>query len=547
MGDIDLVFESLVEELKIMINNISDLGIDTKKYKEELNDIINDVHFNVEESKAKWGNNAAMFLETDYYPGIKKLNHLKLELNEYNIYFKAINTCNYLILEIDDIDNLKDEEKINNYVETIIELLREFKNSNTIYNKRKETILKEVYDIVYKIIKLEIIKFGKSRVYEYIKDYDIDTFFLEKCVRKEIENLNLNDEKYENIQKKVYEINSDGLITNYFDMDLIKLLITHSDNSNLKEEIVNELKYLKKEINNNVFKFRKIKSNLQKEKISLRKIRSKFKQVKISILLNLFSFIMVIPVILYYSLKSSGELKKQFVNEVYPRTITTYSKEYGLKQENDYTSSYNIDDNRTSILEYDNWVNIRDDEYTRLVFKYDITDIKLENISDYLDLDIGYIIGSKGVNDIDVYVESLENEEDLQEKEHLEVEKITVDAEKVEQIEDEKLYKETLFKVYSFYILCLLAVESLIYLIRYKEINSNLNNYKKIKKQYLKKLLIIKEYQEDLLETMNKDEKLRARFNELYNENKHLLENPDELYSKLKKLPDTKVKVKVIK
>lgn len=468
MGDIDLVFESLVEELKIMINNISDLGIDTKKYKEELNDIINDVHFNVEESKAKWGNNAAMFLETDYYPGIKKLNHLKLELNEYNIYFKAINTCNYLILEIDDIDNLKDEEKINNYVETIIELLREFKNSNTIYNKRKETILKEVYDIVYKIIKLEIIKFGKSRVYEYIKDYDIDTFFLEKCVRKEIENLNLNDEKYENIQKKVYEINSDGLITNYFDMDLIKLLITHSDNSNLKEEIVNELKYLKKEINNNVFKFRKIKSNLQKEKISLRKIRSKFKQVKISILLNLFSFIMVIPVILYYSLKSSGELKKQFVNEVYPRTITTYSKEYGLKQENDYTSSYNIDDNRTSILEYDNWVNIRDDEYTRLVFKYDITDIKLENISDYLDLDIGYIIGSKGVNDIDVYVESLENEEDLQEKEHLEVEKITVDAEKVEQIEDEKLYKETLFKVYSFYILCLLAVESLIYLIRYK-------------------------------------------------------------------------------
>lgn len=50
-----------------------------------------------------------------------------------------------------------------------------------------------------------------------------------------------------------------------------------------------------------------------------------------------------------------------------------------------------------------------------------------------------------------------------------------------------------------------------------------------------------------MLETMNKDEKLRARFNELYNENKHLLENPDELYSKLKKLPDTKVKVKVIK
>ena len=53
MKDIDLVFKSLVEELKIMINNISDLGIDTKKYKEKLNNIINDVYSNVEESKKK--------------------------------------------------------------------------------------------------------------------------------------------------------------------------------------------------------------------------------------------------------------------------------------------------------------------------------------------------------------------------------------------------------------------------------------------------------------------------------------------------------------
>lgn len=542
MKDIDLVFKSLVEELKIMINNISDIGIDTKKYKEKLNNIINDVHSNVEESKEKWGNNANMFLETDYYPGIKKLNRLKLELNEYNIYFKAVNTCKYLILELDDIENLKDDEKINNYVETIIELLIDIKNSNIIYNKRKKTILKEVYDIVYKIIKLEIIKFGKSSVYEHVKDYDINTFFLEKCVRKEIENLNLNDEKYEEIQKKVYEINSDGLTSNYFDIYLIKLLIKYSNNIDLKEEIVNELKKLKKEINDNVLNFKNGMLELNESKNILKKIKSKFIQAKISILINVLSFVIVIPTMFYYSGKSREDIKEIFVTEVYPKTVTTYSKEYGLKAEVDYISSYSIDDNRTSILEYGNWVNIGND-YFRLVFKYDITDIKLENISDYLELDIDYILGSKDVNDIDVYPEYLKNKEDLKEKEHLEVEQIIVEEEKVERIEDEKLYRKAIFNMYIYYVICLLILGSIYYLINHKEIKENLENYKKLKKEYLNKILTNEKYREKLLNMIYEDEVLRKKFWELYNENKYLLDDPDKFVSDLKKMSDVKTRV----
>ena len=349
MGNLDLIFESLVDELKIMINNISDLGINTKKYKEELNNIINDVHSNVEESKKKWENNANMFLEIDYNAGIKKLNHLKLELNDYNIYFKAVNTCKCLILEFDDIENLKDGEKIKHYAEIIIELLKDIKLSNITYDKKKKAILKGIYDIVYEIIKLEIIKLGKSRVYEYVKDDDIDTSFLEKCVRKEVETLNLDVKKYENVKKKVYEINSDGLTSNYFDIDLIKSLIICSNNIDLKEDIVNELKDLKKEINNNVLNFKNGMSELKKSKKSFQKIKSKFNQAKIVILLNVLSFVMVIPIMFYSSGKSRENIKKYFVNEVYPRTITTYSKEYGLKQEKDYVSSYSINDNKIYI------------------------------------------------------------------------------------------------------------------------------------------------------------------------------------------------------
>ncbi len=386
MKDIDLVFESLVEELKIMITNISDIGIDTKKYKEKLNNIINDVHSNVEESKEKWGNNANMFLETDYYPGIKKLNRLKLELNEYNIYFKAVNTCKYLILELDDIENLKDDEKINNYVETIIELLIDIKNSNIIYNKRKKTILKEVYDIVYKIIKLEIIKFGKSRVYEYVKDYGIDTSFLEKYVRKDIENLNLDNEKYENIQKKVYEINSDGLTSNYFDIDLIKLLIKYSDNIDSKEEIVNELKNLKNRLNDiaetyneALFKCNNCLSKSKRILMDLKKYRKR--------ILMRFTYTIVSLGIFVVGLFSTNYLiKKLCTKQVYPKTTTTYSNEYGKEILDGYSLVGNNEQDKTYIKVYGDLIDgIGED--IREIYTYDVSNVYLDNIEDYLNLD----------------------------------------------------------------------------------------------------------------------------------------------------------------
>lgn len=540
MKDIDLVFESLVEELKIMITNISDIGIDTKKYKEKLNNIINDVHSNVEESKEKWGNNANMFLETDYYPGIKKLNRLKLELNEYNIYFKAVNTCKYLILELDDIENLKDDEKINNYVETIIELLIDIKNSNIIYNKRKKTILKEVYDIVYKIIKLEIIKFGKSRVYEYVKDYGIDTSFLEKYVRKDIENLNLDNEKYENIQKKVYEINSDGLTSNYFDIDLIKLLIKYSDNIDSKEEIVNELKNLKNRLNDiaetyneALFKCNNCLSKSKRILMDLKKYRKR--------ILMRFTYTIVSLGIFVVGLFSTNYLiKKLCTKQVYPKTTTTYSNEYGKEILDGYSLVGNNEQDKTYIKVYGDLIDgIGED--IREIYTYDVSNVYLDNIEDYLNLDYLKL-------DYDKQTVMIKQGDYSKTNGYVEVKQTMIDRTKEESYLDKELYQVDSILSYILYILLIVIFENIVYIASRGEgyfgiftnmsqlLKYNIGEYNKYKVKHRKELQECKCYLNSMLEELSKYEELKVRFDELYNQNKYLLDDPEELLSKIDSL-----------
>ena len=67
---------------------------------------------------------------------------------------------------------------------------------------------------------------------------------------------------------------------------------------------------------------------------------------------------------------------------------------------------------------------------------------------------------------------------------------------------------------------------------------------------------MLKEYKETLnklLNEINKYEELKARFDELYNQNKYLLDNPEELLSKIDSLSqelseeDIKGKLKSLK
>ncbi len=536
MVDQALEYKSLLNKVDIMIDNVNKLGMDTKKYKEVLKEIINEVESSTKVSKSKWGNNASMVLICDYALGIKKLRALELELSEYEVYFKAINSCEYLLMRIEETKTTDSKEEVESYANEIIELLKAIKFSSTIHYSDEKQIVEKIYDVAYKIIQLEIITLGRSQVYEYIKIYDIDTYFLDKCIRKEVESLNLKNNKNKKIKEKIYEISRDGLDTSYFDIELIKLLICNSDDIDLKDNIIKELNDLKKEINNTVLlgdrTFSRYKYSLDEQY----RIFMLMKKYRRKIIGRITSIIVSSSIVVGSFFGIHTLMKKIATSQVYPKTTVTYSDKYGKEVKDDYSYVEKEEQDKTYIHVYTDWYDDFWKGTKRDIYTYDVSDIELENIEDYLDLDYSELEVSKETV-------SLKNDNDLSQKGYTEVEEISIDKSREESITSIGTYLAVSLVPYVIYLCILLGTESSMLDINDKRwgiINSlyqllkyDMGDYKEEKSKYKKELKECKKYLNNLLEKINKYENLKTRFNELYNQNKYLLDNPEELLSKI--------------
>ena len=556
MVDQALEYKSLLNKVDIMIDNVNKLGMDTKKYKEVLKEIINEVESSTKVSKSKWGNNASMVLICDYALGIKKLRALELELSEYEVYFKAINSCEYLLMRIDKMDNISNKEEVRKYANEIIELLKEIKLSSTIHYSDEKKIVEKIYEVDYKIIQLEIITFGSSQVYEYVKNYDIDTYFLDRCIRKEIEALNLKDNKNRKIKEKIYELSRDGLDTSYFDIELIKLLMCNSNDIDLKDNIIEELKKIKKEINDIVALYDR---TLFRYNCFLNEHQMRFNEIKQyqrKILRRITSTIVSLSIVVGGFWGIHTLMKKISTSKAYPKITTTYSDVYGKEVEDDYSYVENKEQDRTYIHVYTDWYDNLELGTIRDIYTYDVSNIELENIEDYLDLNYTEL-------DADKKTVPLLDGNSLSQKGYTEVEKISIDRSKEESVPNIGIYIMVSIFPYLIYIYLLLIIESEMLDVNGKYfgiINNicqllkfNIKDYKKGIIKYKNELQECKSYLNSLLEEINKYEELRTRFNELYNQNKYLLDDPEKLLSKIDTLSqelskeDIKGKLKSLK
>ena len=556
MVDQALEYKSLLNKVDIMINNVNKLGMNTKKYKEILKEITNEVESSTKVSKSKWENNASMVLICDYALGIKKLRALELELSEYEVYFKVINSCEYLLMKIDKIKTIDNKEEVKSYANEIIESLKSIKFSSTIHYSDEKKIVEKIYDVAYKIIQLEIMTFGNSEVYEYIKNCDIDIYFLDRCIRKDIELLNLKDESNKKVKEKVYELSRNGLDTNYFDIELIKLLMCNSDDINLKDNIIKEINNLKKEINDVVKKYNEslsgYKYSVEEQKCRLTKI----KKYKKEILRRITSTIVSSSIVVGSFFGIHTLMKKISTSQVYPKTTTTYSDEYGKKVKDDYSYVEKDEQDKTYIHVYTDWYDDFWKGTKKDIYTYDVSNIELENIEDYLDLDYSELEANKETV-------SLKNGDSLSQKGYTEVEKISIDRSREESITSIGTYIAVSLVPYVIYICILLIIEFEMLNINnkrwgivnnlYQLLKYDIRDYKKDKVKYKNKLQESKSYLNSLLEEINKYEELKLRFNELYNQNKYLLDDPEKLLSKIDTLSqelskeDIKGKLKSLK
>ena len=540
MVDQAIEYKSLLNKVDIMINNVDTLGMDTTRYKETLKKIINEVESSTKVSKTKWGNNASMVLICDYGLGIKKLRALELELSQYEVYFKAINSCEYLLMKIDRINSVDSKEEVKSYANEIIESLKLIKFSSTIHYSDEKKIVEKIYDVAYRIIKLEIITMGSSQLYEYIKKDDVDTYFLDNCIRKEIEAINLKDEKNKKIKEKTYELSRNGLDANYFDIELIKLLICNSNDIDLKENIIKELNSLKKELNDLVRTYNNVLVDynicLSKEKRTLIDLQIWRERI----LIRLISTIVSLGVIVGGGFGINYLVKKLSTNQVYPKTTTTYSDENGKDILKGYSLVESDEEDKTYIKVYGELIDKTDADF-RDVYIYDVSDIYLDNIEDYLDLDYSNLDYDKDTVRINQGDYSNQNG-------YVEVIQTTIDRNKEESYLQKGVYQLNSILSYISYILLIVIFENIVYIASRGEgylgiftnmhqlLKYNMGEYNKYKVKHRKELQEFKRYLNSMLEELSKYEELKLRFNELYDQNKYLLDNPEKLLNKIDEL-----------
>ncbi len=151
MADESLEYKNRIYEIKKQLIRIKELGVDTSKYEEILNDTIKDIEKSVFDANKKDVFKSA-FVSQSYLNGLNKLDRLIVLLGEYNSYYKAFNTALYIDL------SLKEEigiDELNKFVNDIIYSIRSLKSSNHLNFEDEQLVLRKVYDVAYKLIKKE--------------------------------------------------------------------------------------------------------------------------------------------------------------------------------------------------------------------------------------------------------------------------------------------------------------------------------------------------------------------------------------------------------
>lgn len=236
--DSALEYNGRILKINKMISDLETLGFNLSNLKKQIDDINNKVLNDVNSKE----DSHEFSIITIYTNGINELTKIEAIIdNNYSVYFKIYNYALY-ILEL-DITNENIGEIINS-LKTIIDKLHN--TSNIVYDKEK-LIVETVYKAIYKVIKSEIIINGHSKIYDYTKMVDVDSYYLHNLVKKELDEINLKD--YPDIKRLIYKINSVGFDSNFFEIELIKEILFKDKKEELSLIAQKSIKNLANQIN----------------------------------------------------------------------------------------------------------------------------------------------------------------------------------------------------------------------------------------------------------------------------------------------------------
>ena len=512
-------YDTLNHDVKEMLNKIVEMGFDIKKYDLELK--------NVEYYISENANNEEKCKQA-YMKGIDKLYIIKKELYKYEVYYRIFNSCKWLEIRVND-KNISCSA-LQNYVNEIINDLNIITRSGAMNNNYEKHIAIRLFNVAYNIIKLELIMNGESKLYKHFKDNNIDDDYFNTLVKADIERLSNDSEKDKLLKEKVYEINKQGFDNDLFDLDLIKTIIMNDDN--YQDIIRNNISSIITEISDSDNKLVKLTDSIEELKDNYENKYENMKKNKRSIKNRIILFIATLSVIITGCNSVKRETKNIASRNVYKKNVEVYSTldNKTTNSEEDVIFDGNLIDN-TVLRVYEPYNGDEERKY----LSYNLSDFDYASAEEY------YMNGIDDYNGI-VGVGSLRqsNGDIIPEYPDSYTEVTKVDYDLIGDTLDKDEYKKMISTFYCLNASMVLFLDIVYSIVSKKEyplitysiikIKKLIDEYNSDKIQYEELNYILYPELNKLMLEINKNDDLRDKFNKLYRENIHLLDNPQELY-----------------
>lgn len=244
ISDNAIVFQAKIDYVRMLIDNISFLGKDTEEFSLAVDELLKQVDDKIKEIISKGeiqvinGEKVArkMLIDGVYLEAINKIDKIISSLDNYLVYFQTMSNCAY----VDKLENI-DKLELEQIIDSLITCLKKIRGSETVYFPDEEKAVKMLYETVYKVIKLEyrINNGKKSRLYDYVYDYNTDKIFISKLILEEINSIKKDGRDVSKLEHIVNKINRSSFSEDvYFNEELIKEIVNIYDNDKIKENIL---------------------------------------------------------------------------------------------------------------------------------------------------------------------------------------------------------------------------------------------------------------------------------------------------------------------
>lgn len=540
--DLAIKYKNLHQAAELMIANIDGIGFDVSEYEKVLKEISDSVKDNVKVSYNKGF--ARANYEMDYSNGIMELNKLINHLEKYDVYFKVLNSCEWLDIRITDKNITNDELK--QYVGEMAYNLKRIVNSDTMDYDNEKHVVEMVFETAYKIIKLELMMTGNSSLYDYINREDINISYFNIIIKEELATLKGKSNNDTFLREKLFQIRKNGINSNYFDLELIKILLIHDGNNSFKDKINNNMHEIVGKINSNIKEINKLNQSINEDKDTINVKYMDIKYSRKNIFIRAISTLAAASVMFGIGFGIPRLAKKIATGSKYLKTTEIYSTiNDEIVTETDEVIIGYEPDNSTIVRVYDPYENNKRRDYQ----EYDVSYLGFDNAKDYYEYGIDNY--EAAAQDGVLKIGNGDEISDYQNK-YTEVIKKTYEYQGVGI--DHFGYSAGTTFLFFLYLIILSGIEASfsvwhdypIVIYNVKELIDNmksLSNYKKGYKYHNDE--IIKKVSK-IMELINQNDELRNEFNRLYEANKYLLDDPDELLKKFNELDDNTVK-KLIK